>query len=374
MSLLLPSCRLSLPAFFPDGTHAVVRGVDAGDLASVHTAGVEMNAFHLQARPGARSIQTMGGLHAFSGWHGPILTDSGGFQLYSLLQENSSLGVIRKDHIRYRTSAEQEYQQLSPEKSIQTQFQLGSDIMMCLDYCTHADEPLEKQEEAVAYTLRWAQTCRDTYMRIWKGSGEPGDGLPYDAATPKEQARPLLFAVIQGGNDKALRKACAESLAAMGFDGFGFGGWPLDEQGLMVDILRYVAELVPDPAVVYAMGVGRPEEIVLCTRMGYRLFDCVIPTREARHQRLYVWKENPAQADLDTAFYRFHYILDDVHQRDTRPVDVHCDCPCCSRYSRAYLRHLFKVGDQLGQRLATLHNLRFYSRLMERLQEDACGT
>jgi len=368
MRLLLPSGKLQLPAFFPDGTHGVVRSVDAADLATVHTAGVEMNSFHLQAKPGARNIQSLGGLHAFSGWKGPILTDSGGFQIYSILRENPALGTIRKDHIRYRASIEEEYRQLSPEKSIQAQFRLGSDIMMCLDYCTHPDESYEKQEEAVTYTLRWAKACRDMYCRLWKGA-EPGNGAAYIESDPAK-ARPLLFAIIQGGNDRALRKYCAEALLAMGFDGYGFGGWPLDGDGLVTDILQYVAELVPSPYIVYAMGVGRPEEIVTCTQLGYRLFDCVIPTREARHQRLYTWTDDPATVDLSTAFYRFHYVMDDVHQADARPVDLYCDCPCCTQYSSAFLRHLFKIGEQLGPRLATLHNLRFYSRLMERLQGD----
>ncbi|MCL1877503.1 MAG: tRNA-guanine transglycosylase, partial [Defluviitaleaceae bacterium] len=184
---------------------------------------------------------------------------------------------------------------------------------------------------------------------------------------------PKVFGIIQGGNDKSLRRECAEALVGMGFSGFGFGGWPLDDKGrLTEEILAYTAELMPT-GVKYAMGIGRPENIVACVKMGYNLFDCVIPTREARHNRLYVFNEEFESArdiELDGNFYKYHYILDDSHRRDSRPISRICDCLTCTHYSRAYLRHLASIGDGLANRLATIHNLRFYTMLMERLRES----
>jgi queuine tRNA-ribosyltransferase len=181
--------------------------------------------------------------------------------------------------------------------------------------------------------------------------------------------RPLIFAIIQGGNDKKLREQFAKSLLDIGFDGFGFGGWPIDTDGVLVtDILKYTAELMPDDQVKYAMGLGKPEEIVELSRYGYNLFDCVIPTREARHHRLYIFLSDDI---YDKPFYEFVYILDEKHRTADKPVSENCDCYTCENYSRAFLRHLFKVGDTLAYRLATIHNLRFYSKLMEKIREKA---
>jgi queuine tRNA-ribosyltransferase len=223
---------------------------------------------------------------------------------------------------------------------------------MCLDYCTHPDDDYETQKRSVDITIRWAKRCKDEYNKIVLSNKKYAD------------KKPLLFGIIQGGGDEALRKECAAALIEMGFSGYGFGGWPLDGSGrLMEDILAYTAELMPDDMVKYAMGVGKPENIVACARMGYNLFDCVIPTREARNNRLYVF-------DGETPFsYVYYYILDEAHIRDGAPVSTECDCLACRKYSRAYLHHLYKLGDSLGYRLATLHNLRFYTRLMEKIRE-----
>ena len=178
--------------------------------------------------------------------------------------------------------------------------------------------------------------------------------------------RPRLFGVIQGGYLKRMRWQCAEALIDIGFDGYGFGGWPLDQEGhLAHSTLAYTARLMPDQLPKYALGVGSPPAIVQCAEMGYSIFDCVLPTRDARHQRLYCF-----DAESDDPFaYSFLYIGDARHKRDPRPLSGVCDCPCCARYSRSYLHHLFAIQDGLAQRLATLHNLRFYARLMERLRE-----
>ena len=186
--------------------------------------------------------------------------------------------------------------------------------------------------------------------------------------------KPRLFGIVQGGSDPDLRMECGRRLEEIGFDGYGFGGWPMDQSGrFRLDILKMAADAMPDHKVKYAMGLGRPEEISALVQMGYSLFDCVIPTREARHQRLYTWKpgmDTPEGVRRDDGrFYQFMYILDDEHRREAGPVDERCDCVLCRNHSRAYLHHLFKVGDPYALRLATAHNLRFYGRLMELLQD-----
>jgi len=343
--------RLPLPAFFPDGTRGVVRCVDSTDLINAGVQGIVMNTYHLMTKPGAATVKALGGLHRFCNWQRPIITDSGGFQVFSLLRENPNLGEIRRDEIIFRRDGKKTL--LSPEKCIQSQLAYGSDVLMALDYCTHPADDMETQKRAVDTTIRWGKISMDTFARA-KNDGRQ------------------LFGIIQGGNEPALRRECAEALIQLGYRSFGFGGWPLDADGrLTEDILAYTAALMPDDGVKYAMGVGRPENIVACVRMGYTLFDCVIPTREARHHRLYVFNEEFQQrADIDFSrpFYKYHYILDDAHRRDARPISPLCDCLACTHYSRAYLRHLVSIGDSLGSRLATIHNLRFYTMLLEQLR------
>ncbi|MCL1843578.1 MAG: tRNA-guanine transglycosylase [Defluviitaleaceae bacterium] len=363
------AAKIKMPAFFPDGTRGVVRCVDCADLEACGVSGIVMNTFHLMTKPGAATIKAMGGLHAFTNWKGTIVTDSGGFQVFSLLRENSSMGEIRPNEIIFRRDGKKTI--LTPEKCIQSQLSYGSNILMALDYCTHPDDPPKLQAEAVATTIRWGKKCMETFKRR--------DGLKANTSDKREDVlrantsnhSPQLFGIIQGGNDKALRRECAEALIQMGYEGFGFGGWPLDSGGrLTEEILAYTAELMPDTGVKYAMGIGRPENIVTCVRMGYNLFDCVIPTREARHNRLYVYDEKfetAADIEFEGNFYRYHYILDDEHRRDFRAISQVCDCFACKNYSRAYIRHLASIGDGLAARLATIHNLRFYTMLMEGL-------
>jgi len=338
---------VQLPAFFPDATRGVVRCVDAQDLENCRVPGLVMNSYHLLTKPGASTVKALGGLHALSGWKRPILTDSGGFQVFSLIRENAKFGEIRRNEIVFRPDGKKGGAKIifSPEKCIQAQFAYGSDVIMCLDYCTHPNDPPEVNRRSVDITIEWARRCKDEYNRLIAAS----------------KHKPLIFGIIQGGSELPLRKECAEALIEIGFDGFGFGGWPLDSDGrLCEEILAYTASLMPDHTPKYAMGLGRPEGIVACLKMGYNLFDCVIPTREARHNRLYVWGGD---------FYEFFYPLDDAHRRDPRPVSDLCDCHCCTNYSRGYLRHLLAIGDSLGQRLATIHNLRFYTMLMERYNQ-----
>ncbi|MCL2775772.1 MAG: tRNA-guanine transglycosylase, partial [Oscillospiraceae bacterium] len=276
--LILPHGRVRLPAFFPDGTRGVVRSADSSDLDNCGVQGLVMNAYHLISNPGQSAIKSLGGLNNFINYSRPILTDSGGFQVFSLIRGNSKFGEIQDKQIVFKSDKSGEKTIFTPEKCIRAQSDYGSDIYMCLDYCTHPNDPGEINKKSVDITVKWAERCKNEYLNI--------------LAAKKYKIRPLIFGIIQGGNDKILRKECADALTDIGFDGFGFGGWPLDDgNNLTYDILAYTAELMPDNLVKYAMGIGKPEEIAACCKMGYNLFDCVIPTREARHNRLYIFSE-----------------------------------------------------------------------------------
>lgn len=356
-----PAGRVPLPAFFPDATYGAIRAGSFEDVYRGGLYGCEMNSYHLMTKPGAKLVKSLGGLHGFTGYRGAILTDSGGFQLYSLIRENADYGEIRDKEIIFRPDRGREKLTFTPEKCIQVQFQYGSDVMMALDMCTHPDDPADVQRRSVELTVRWGERCRAEFDKLVRN-------------VPDEK-RPRLFGIVQGGSDPELRRECGRRLEEIGFDGFGFGGWPLDAGGAFrPDILQMAADAMPDSKVKYAMGLGKPEEIVQCVRMGYSLFDCVIPTREARHQRLYVFNEGDSSPEgvrrADGKFYKYLYIMDAPHCRDPRPVDSTCDCELCSGHSRAYLQHLFKVGDPQAMRLATAHNLRFYGRLMEYLRDE----
>ena len=350
---------LAVPTFLPDATRAGVRGVSSEDLRAVGIEGVVVNAFHLLRRPGARVIQAAGGIHRFMDWDGPILSDSGGFQVWSLIRQDPTRGVIRDNEVIFREPTTGEKWNLTPERIIGLQFQLGSDIAVCLDDCTDADAPEAEQERSVERTVRWARRCREEFDR--------------QVAERRDPNPPLIFSVVQGGGSETLRRQCAAALVGIGFDGYGFGGWPLGADGsLLSDPLRWVAEALPVDAPKHALGIGRPDHVVNAHSLGYSIFDCALPTRDARHGRLYAFRSGWADRWPTTGdhFYRAVRIHDPEYRIDHGPVEEGCDCPVCSRHSAAYLHHLFKVGDRSAERLATLHNLRFYVRLFGLLRRS----
>lgn len=360
MMVRTPHGDLQAPVFLPDATRAVVRSLDAHDLGACGVQGLVVNAFHLSSTPGSTVIASLGGLHTFMHWEGPIVTDSGGFQVFSLLKDALSFGNVSKKGFSYRLTKGQNKKLLTPEKCIRKQFRMGSDILVCLDHCTHPEAPYEAQRMSVDHTVLWARACREEFDRL------------LEQAPSRSETRPLLFAVIQGGNDPGLRRECAEQLFEMGFDGYGFGGWPISSEGRLVEMVQYVAELIPEAVPRYALGIGKPENLVQCARWGYHLFDCAIPTRDARHRRLYVFTESGTSPSLrGKDFYDCLYLQDRKHARAKGPIEETCDCLCCRNYSLAYLHHLFQVSDPLAYRLATIHNLRFYTRLTGYLQNTS---
>lgn len=343
---------IKFPAFFPDATSGFVRAADSIDLKEAKIDGVVVNAYQFLKLSLVKTIQEAGGIHNYMKWDRPIISDSGGFQVLSIIRRNPKLGTIHGDKIIFHL--EREKLILTPEKCIQTQLRLGSDIVMCLDDCTSHEDLPEEQEKSVERTISWAKKCR----------------AEFDKLTKNKKQKPLIFGIVQGGNSKELRKHCADELVKIGFDGFSFGGWPIDEgKNLLTEILKYTAELIPSNLPKYAMGVGKPENIVECFKMGYNLFDCVIPTREARNKKLYVFKGEPKEIDVFSGdFYENIYTYSKRHSVDKNPISKFCDCYTCKNYSLSYIYTLFKMEDGLAARLGTIHNLRFYSQLMEILR------
>ncbi len=349
--------RLQLPAFLPDATQGVVRSVDAADLAASHIQALQMNVYHLMLRPGSSTVRALGGLHKMSGWSRPIFTDSGGFQIYSLIRQDPKSGSLTNRGATFRPEGSTRKFQLTPEKSVQLQLSYGSDLVICLDDCTHPDDPVADQAESVQRTIHWARRCKEEFDRALQ------------ARTPGGGRRPLLMAVIQGGRSPQLRRRCAEALLDIGFDLFGYGGWPLDSEGtLLSDMLALTRQLVPLHFPVHALGVGHPRNIVDCARLGYELFDSTMPTRDARHGRLYTFTCDPAAGILTGDWFEYLYVKYKKHVKAGLPISPYCDCTCCTRYTLGYLHHLYKLNDTLYPRLATIHNLRFMTLLMENLR------
>ena len=385
-ALQLAHGLIQLPIFLPDATQGVVRGLDASDLVRTGVEAVQMNVFHLMQKPGSSTIKALGGLHRTFGWAGPIVTDSGGFQVYSLIHANPKYGSLTERGMLFRPEGAARRFLLTPEKSVQLQMEYGADVVICLDDCTDVDQSLSTQRESVARTIKWGRRCKAEFeSRCGMTHRRRGEGQP-----PTPAPRPLLFAVVQGGGDRDLRRRCATELLEIGFDGFGLGGWPLDKKGnLLEDIIGYNRQLIPAQFPMHALGVGQPANVVTCARMGYNLFDSTMPTRDARHGRLLTFEEAPASSALTdpandagrstspaknagrstSEWYSYTYIQDAKYIRMDRPISAHCDCLCCTSYSLAYLHHLYRVNDSLFYRLATMHNLRFMMQLMARLRE-----
>jgi queuine tRNA-ribosyltransferase len=349
---------IETPAFLPDATRGFVRCVDHNDLMNCGVKGLVMNVFHLMRKPGRTTIKALGGLHAMYNWKGPIFTDSGGFQAYSIIRENNKYGYISDNGINFRDERTQKLIKLTPEKCIRYQLQFGTDVAICLDECTHINDPYETQEKSVNRTIQWAIRCKEEFLR--RVNTKKSDG------SKKKQ---LLFAVIQGGGVLELRMKCITSLLEIGFDGFGFGGWPFNSSGeLLLDILDFTRKNIPRQYPVHALGVGHPYHIAQCLQHGYSLFDSALPTRDARDGRLYCWKFSLSELKKKIEYNNWMsrvYIHDKKYLKDRTPISPSCDCFTCSNYSRGFLHHLYKTKDDLYRRLATIHNLRFINTLID---------
>ncbi|MBX5474931.1 MAG: tRNA guanosine(34) transglycosylase Tgt [Thermoleophilia bacterium] len=315
------------PAFMPVGTKATVKALDPQELRALGTQIVLGNAYHLHFRPGEELVAELGGLHAFMGWDGPILTDSGGFQVFSL---RDTLLEADDDGVTFRSIYDGRPARFTPELAARIQERLGSDVAMCLDICPPAGVPRRELEQAVRRTTLWARRQRDLPRA-------PGQ---------------LRFAISQGGLDAELRRQSIEELVELDFDGYAIGGLSVgEERGPMFDAVEAAAPLLPADRPRYFMGIGDPEGIVEVIARGIDVFDCVLPTRTARTGSALTW-----EGRLNLRNARF--------ARDARPLDEGCACPACTRFTRAYLRHLVNQREILGLRLLSLHNLRFTSDLV----------
>jgi queuine tRNA-ribosyltransferase len=322
---------LETPAFMPVGTQATVKGITPDQLRATGTQMILANAFHLALRPGEDVVAAAGGLHEFMGWDGPILTDSGGFQVFSLADRRriSDHAVIFRSHIDGRLW------ELTPERAIDIQAALGADVAMCLDHCPSLPAPKTAIAEAVQRTIAWARRCKDAHTR-------------------SDQA---LFGIVQGGAHADLRAQCVEELQALDFDGYAIGGVSVGEgRDEVRQALAVASHLLPADRPRYLMGVGRPQDLLDAVATGIDLFDCVLPTRNGRNATCFT---QAGCVKLRNA----------AHRRDLRPIEEQCDCLACRRFSRSYLRHLFLAREMLGPILASIHNLSYLHRLMRQTRE-----
>jgi len=342
--------ELKTPFFMPDATRGFVKLLSPLDLKITGTQALVVNTFHLYLQPGIKIIKAAGGLHKFMNFTGPLLSDSGGFQVFSLIHKNKNLGKIDDKKVSFRSPLDGSWHNLSPEKSIQIQFDLGVDMMVCLDDCPPNDFSRADLEVAVQRTINWAKRSKAEYLKQIKKR-------KISAAK-----RPLLFAVIQGGADLDLRKDCATELVAIGFDGYGFGGRPVDKNGnFLAEVLRVTANFIPPNALRFALGIGTPEDIRRCTYLGWDMFDCVIPSREGRHGKLYL---------ANGQKYKTININNAKFARDFLPINKNSQIKELSSQTRAFLHHLFRLNEPLGQRLASLNNLEFYQTQLKKLQNN----
>ncbi|TNC79929.1 MAG: tRNA guanosine(34) transglycosylase Tgt [Oleiphilus sp.] len=330
-SLQFPRGTIQTPAFMPVGTYGTVKGMLPRDIEAIGAEIILGNTFHLMLRPGTEVVQQHGDLHDFIQWDKPILTDSGGFQVFSL----GELRKIDENGVRFRSPIDGSLVDISPEISIDVQKKLGSDIVMIFDECTPYPADREQARTSMQLSLRWAQRSKD----------EHGD-------SPS-----ALFGIVQGGMYEDLREDSLRGLEEIGFDGYAIGGLSVGEpKEDMIRVLDHIAHRMPEDKPRYLMGVGKPEDIVESVRRGVDMFDCVMPTRNARNGHLFT----------STGVVK---IRNAAHKQDTAPLDEACDCYTCKNFSRSYLHHLERCNEMLGAQLNTIHNLRYYQNLMSGLRQ-----
>lgn len=323
------------PAFMPVGTAATVKAMKPQDVRATGADILLGNTYHLMLRPGAERVARLGGLHKFMNWDRPILTDSGGYQVMSL----SELRKITEEGVTFASHIDGSRHMLSPERSMEIQRLLGSDIVMCFDECPKVEQPRDVIARSMEMSMRWAKRSRTAFDM-------GGD----------HAASSALFGIQQGALDEGLRKVSADALTAIGFDGYAIGGLAVGEgQEAMFATLDFAPGQLPVDRPRYLMGVGKPDDLVGAVERGVDMFDCVLPTRSGRNGQAFTWN-----GPLNMRNAR--------HAEDTGPIDERCSCPTCGTYTRAYLHHLIKAGEMLGAMLLTEHNLSFYQQLMQSMR------
>jgi len=346
------------PFFMPIATKGAVKSLSSEDVKGLGAQIVLSNTYHLLLRPGMENLEALGGLHTFMRWDGPMLTDSGGYQVFSL----SKMNKTDEEGVQFQSHIDGSRIQLTPEGSMQMQSAIGADIIMQFDDVAAGDSTRERYQEAMERSLRWAKRCKDSY-----------------------ETKQQLFGIVQGGTHEDLRKASVDGLLDIGFDGYAIGGLSVGEsRERAFRITKRVCELLPEDKPRYFMGGGMPEEIVYYVSVGVDMFDCVLPTRNARHGTLFFWKKDPKEAVQEAfqlaqegasderiaeALYKKVQITRESFTLDMSPInEYNSEVPISLAYSKAYLRHLLKTDEVLGYRLATMQNLGFYFRLMKELR------
>ncbi|MDJ0957586.1 MAG: tRNA guanosine(34) transglycosylase Tgt [Arenicellales bacterium] len=332
--IVLDRGKIETPAFMPVGTHATVKAMTPEEVEATGAQIILGNTYHLMLRPGVRIIEDHGGLHDFMGWRKPILTDSGGFQVWSL----TKLREITEQGVTFKSPIDGSRVFLGPEESMRVQQGLGSDICMVFDDCTAYPANRDVANRSMQLSLRWAERCKQTHRGV-----------------------AALFGIVQGGMHAELRLECLDGLTGIGFDGYALGGLSVGEPTeVMYDLIREITPEMPGIRPRYLMGVGTPEDIVFAVTQGIDMFDCVLPTRNARNGWLYTRRGVVK-------------IRNSEYTEDTGPLDPGCSCYTCMNYSRAYLRHLYRNNEILGARLNTIHNLHYYQDLMRDLRTAIAG-
>jgi len=356
---LLKTARgvLKTPFYMPDATRGFIKLTDNSEIIQTGTEALVVNTFHLYLQPGLKIIAKAGGLHKFMNWSGPLLSDSGGFQVFSLIHKNPKMGTIEDDKVIFKSPLDGSRHELTPEKSIQIQFILGVDMMVCLDDCPPNEFSRQNLETAVARTINWAKRAKIEYLKQIKKRKLSGAN------------RPLLFAVIQGGAEIDLREYCTKELVKIGFDGYGFGARPIDARGnFLEEVLQKTANFIPKDALRFALGIGTPEDIIRCAKMGWDMFDCVIPTREGRHGKLFFFDRVNGNTNINLNHSSIN-INNSRFASDFTAINKNSKISELKLHSRAYLYHLFKLHELLGQKLASLNNLEFYQNLLKGIRK-----
>lgn len=348
---------IPLPVFFPDATRGVIKTLDTKDIESTNTKGILVNTFHLWQELDVTLLNNIEGIRGLMNWKGAVISDSGGFQVMSIVKSGKISGKITDSGVEYKNSSNKKYV-LTPEKSVEFQLSLDTDMVVVLDDFTKPDATYKEALETIKRTITWAERSK----------------LEFDRKTKSSKTRPYLLGVVQGGKYQDLRKQCIKELINIGFDGLGYGGWPISENGKFdYESAKTIADNTPNGYILYALGIGKPEDIIGCVKLGFNVFDCVLPTRDARHRRLYVYNYDSIENIDILKKNLYSYFTPDKQQNltSTERVSLACDCLLCKNYSKAYLAHLFKIGDFTAGRLSTIHNLRFYSILMEKIRESS---
>jgi len=346
--------EVKLPAFFPDATRGVIKTLDFKDVEDTFTPGVLVNTFHLWQGLNKDVLEKFGDMASFMSWKGALVSDSGGFQVMSLIKKGKVEGKIKDEGVILYPGKNRRLA-FTPEESIRFQIKLGTDMVIVLDDFTDPKDSYEEAKISVERTLDWAKRSKKEFEKL----------------TKDRKVKPYLLGVVQGGEYMDLREYCTKELVKIGFDGLGWGGWPFDEKGkLNFKSAEVISKNTPEGYLLHGLGIGKPEDIVKCVSLGFNIFDCVIPTRDGRHGRLFVFNTDSIEK-IDIKKKDFYSVFNADKEKnllDKSPVSTCCDCLLCKKYSRGYLAHLFKIGDVTAMRLASIHNLRFYSMLMERLQ------